>query len=511
MKKILLITAVVLSVLLILMWLLPSVLISTEKIENVSSEALGEGYRVDVSNSSVNLFRRSVTLQDIVVLSEPADTLFTARNLRVGGVGLFAAINGEADINSFILSDFKVYENAFTASFDQDSEESELSSVRVGGISLENGEVVYRLENGDLFQANGLYFSAVLPEYNPEEPDREVTGIFSEMTFIADRLHLSMQEGLSFLEVENVSFDESMASLSVDRVEIGSHLSDQEYFAELEYRQDFTELEIENMTLSGIDIERLKKGEGMYAAEMETERFDLHITASLKLEKDPGSVGRTMPLEAFHKMPLDVSIQRIFFQDGDIRYSEYAADGVRPGTIHFAEIEAEVMDVQNLSAEPMLLNARTMLEGNGEILTSISLAWRESGSHIELTGGMGLFEIAKLNSIFEDLEGISIKEGTMDNLSYAFIMTDLRADGTMDAKYQNLSIEVIDKGDHEQDLIQYLGGLLADEVIIRANSGDSGDDVRVGTIDNEYNPEHSFFKYLWESLRSGIFDMVMRV
>lgn len=492
-----------------LMWLLPSLIITTEKINNVSSEALGDGYRMDAGNSSVNLFRRSVGLQNVVVLAETGDTLFTAQHMRAGGIGLFAAINGDADVNSIQVTDFKLYEEAFTASFGDDG--SGEASARIGGISLENGEVVYRLENGDLLEATGLYFSAASFEMDPDVPDGNIPELFSDSKFLADRLHITRQGGLSFMEVRNVVFDESYATFSVGSIEMGSHLSDQEYFAELEYRQDYIQAEVSKLNFSGIDIERLQRGEGAYFDEMEVKHFDLHITASLKLERDPDRVDRTMPLKAFHELPIDVSIDRLFFHDGDIRYSEYAADGVRPGTIHFGAIEAEVMDVQNLNDQPMLLNARTMLEGTGEVLTNISIAWRESGSHFKFSGGLGLFEVASMNAIFEDLEGVRIKDGTMDFLQFEFVMTDQRADGSMQAKYRDLSIELIDKGDHEQDLGNFIGSLLADEIVIRANSGNSGEDTREGVIDNEYDPENSFFTYLWVSLRSGIFDIVSRV
>jgi hypothetical protein len=41
---------------------------------------------------------------------------------------------------------------------------------------------------------------------------------------------------------------------------------------------------------------------------------------------------------------------------------------------------------------------------------------------------------------------------------------------------------------------------------------DSDGSLKEGVIDHERNPdEDSFFKYLWETLRSGLFDIVMRL
>jgi len=201
-----------------------------------------------------------------------------------------------------------------------------------------------------------------------------------------------------------------------------------------------------------------------------------------------------------------IAIDSLIVKFADVRYSEYAEDGVRPGTVLFGKTNAIVTNINNRSTEAIVLKANTLLQNTGDIDTEIRLS-RES---VNVKGSMKSFDIMELNSIFMDLEGIEIRAGIAHALSFDFEMRELDSIGEMHIFYDDLRIAQINKDDHSRNLGKRITDILINELVLLETSRKDDMESKKGEISATREPEQSFFTYLWISLRSGIFDVVKR-
>ncbi len=512
-KKVLIISAGLLVLILLAVVLLPRVFIDGDTAAGWIQDGLGEPFRAEMGDISIQPLRRSVVLSNVVITHADGDTLFTAEKIAARGIGIFAAVQQNIHMNRLQVSGFALHEALFELETDQsgNDDEQDLPDVRINRFSLDEGEIAISFQDGQTSRITGIFVESTVNTRPDECSDCSPDAYFSNVSVAVGFVRIPFFGNRNHFTVESLRFNEREQSLSIAKMGHTSPLSEQDFFRSLTYRSDYIIAGLEDLDIREIDIQKLRTGSGLSAEYMSLGNLDVHVTMDLRYEKDPDTEASTMPMRAFRDLEQDFSVRRMNVDHADIRYSEYAPDGVRTGTIWFASTTAVITDIDNRSEEPAIIRAESMLEDAGKIQVEIRMSADDEGTLTEIDGELGEFDVTLLNRILLDLEGIRIKNGKTHHVDFSFAMNDITADGNFRARYEGLEMEVVDKDDYGQGFFNTLESFVLNEAAVRKNSEENGEEYREGTIDQDRVPEDSFFKYIWVSLRSGIIDVIVRL
>jgi hypothetical protein len=481
-------------------------------IQSAAANAMGPDYSVDIGSAKVSPFSRAIRMGDIRVSSESSGHLiFEADTLIIAGIGLSGLIRNRIELMVLKIENFTIDwdDDLVAAGGDGDEGDSRWKKLALTNIDLINGNIILREGDRIKTRYNEVNltgsFDTGLMAVDDEAGNRNARIQIDSLGFLlsGDRYRFALND-FAFSQHTGVL---SLASLKL--IPVGGF---EKYMATLEYRTDMFEIDIQNLTASGVDDLAFLKDSTIKAGFVDAGTFNIHVSADVQLPKDPGKKPPGLLNEKIQDLPYHLQLDSLIVRKGNILYSEQAGDGARTGTISFSNSTVKVRNVNSRSNEPAVLIAATYLQNHAELNTELRFSLGDGPFALTGTGTLNPFDAKQLNSIFMDVAGVEITDGMVHELTFRLGISGNKSTGLMHLLYEDLKIKTIDKDDYRRGLRRSIISLLANEVAIRSNNMPNSDGkVREGEIDYERDVEQdSFFKFLWQSLRSGLFDIVIR-
>ncbi|MBP3193987.1 hypothetical protein [Natronogracilivirga saccharolytica] len=511
MKRVLLIAGITVLVILsgLFLWLRFGV--GQEKIQSILADALGPDYTVEINSARISPLQRAVSIGHMTIsTSNDGHVIFRTDTLRITGInpGLIFRKN-------IILSKVKL--DAFTIDWDParlpDDEESgddtSVEKLKIASLDITNGTIIVRKEGGESNRMNALNLKAGLAFEFKTDPDSLDIPQYSVdidslgFLFSEDRYRLSLS-GFNF------EHQDSLLTLSsMKLIPVGGYF---QFMRSREFEANMFDIEIVNFTAAGIDPAAFHNKKTVKARSLDFDAFSIHVAKDKQLPEKPDKKDPTLLNKTIQNLPVAIQFDSLFFRNTNIQYSEQDEEGTRPGTISFMNSTIQITDVNSLSQLPASLNAVTYLQNHSELNTELHFSLHDGPFHMTGSGNLHPFDLKQLNSIFMDLEGMEVVSGFAHELEFYFEMTDDTSSGSMHLVYEDLKMEIIDMDDYDTSFTNSIKSFIANEAVLRAdNLADSNDEVRTGEIDHVRNSDSSFFQHLWHSLRSGIYDIALRL
>jgi hypothetical protein len=514
MKRILLILFAVLLLLCISGLIFIRLFVDGERVARYSNDLLGDEYEVQVLKASLNPFSRTLSLQGITVYfvdDENREELFQAEIITVQKISLRGAIQGRAEAEHFLVEQFYLNQSILPDEMEGQNGETGGTELFLKRAELKNGEILFRIGGDGSGEIQGLNFSVSSLRYMFGCSDCEDNLSAENIRMEIPETTFTFWEGRYQFTGKSFLISEEDSLVEAERLTLKPTLSEEDFFDSLEYRTDLFSVDLSGFSISKFDLPGFRSEDRFSGEQIALDSLDLYISFDKRVPRDPDRTHPPMPLEALQNLPFETSVDTLRVYHADIRYAEYDEEGVRPGIILFAGIDATIAPLHSHSPEPVVLTANCRLERSGELNTEIRFSMADGVSVTEVKGSLGRFDVTRLNNIFEDLEGIRIRDGEIQRVDFQYVMRGKQANGLIWMHYDDLSIELINRDNHERGFRNRVAGFLMDRIAIRSSSENNGEDFRRGEISEEQEPEKGFFNYLWVSLRSGIMDIVRRV
>ncbi len=480
MKKVIVIFSIVAGVFLAAM-LFSYFYVNELRVSEYLNDTLGEEYQSEIEFISFNLLSRTLRAEGITVSGiNPDERMirFDIDEISLNRIGIADLLRGKVSIGSVDLKESRII-----------LEQKDLYKSEFFGTNLEAGPI----------------------QYDPQCNDCSIHSIIGNMNIRVDSLRSNFWNERYELKADSLYLNESQAKFGINTILIEPAYGEDAYFRSFDYRTEMFRVGISDLIFKDFDYAGFYEQGEFSIEKMSLESADIHITVDKSMKVEPDREDRRFPLEALNVLPFRVDVDSLLFRNTDIRYSEYAEDGDKPGTIHFANTEALFTNIRSKSTEPVILTATSYLEEMGEFNTHIEMSVDESGHLVKARGQLGEFDATRLNNIFVYLEGIQIKSGQIHELDFEFQLTDTYSDGYVSIRYNGLEIEKVDKIDLESGFSDRISGFLYNQVALRSSSINDGEEARKGEISHEREPERGFFNNMWRSLRSGILDTIKRI
>jgi hypothetical protein len=491
--------------------LIPLFIINEERVQNYASELLGDNYAIEMSSVSWNPVQRTFTSKDIrIVKVEDGESFLEIGEFRIENVDLTAAFGGSLSSAHMIVENFYLdLDKIPDMNGEDDDENGREFEIEIENVKLRGGTVNFSVEDGGKGELKGVDAEGVL-NWDSACTECDIYDIINEFHVFIEEVNYLTGNGLYRISGNDIQADESQSGMEISEIRLERLLDDEELREMLDYRQDYFEADLSGLRLDQVNFDAFRNGRDLISKNLNIENLSLHVTSDHNVPEDPESEPSDMPHKALEKLPFRIVVENLKLENGDFRYSEYASGVDRPGSILFARTSADISEIDNRSDNPITINAKSFVMEEGLLEVTFLMQMGQDDLDLNVQGYAEEFDLTLLNEIFMDLEGIVIEDGRLQKLEFEFDMRSDNSKGIVDILYSDLSIDVVNRDDGEQNLVNVLEGFIADRIMVRSGSSSASGESREGEISEERDPDSGFFNYLWSSLRSGLFDAVKR-
>lgn len=261
--------------------------------------------------------------------------------------------------------------------------------------------------------------------------------------------------------------------------------------------------------VNGINFFAMRKGQIDFN-EIVIDEPEIRLVIDRRVPDPKATVTRRMPHEVIRSRSTRLLIDTIRVVDGDIRLSEIAVDGTRPGTFRFADLNATIANLTNdvkRMKQPCVIDVGTRLADSGPLKARFVYDFSSDTTRMDYHAVIGRMDAVALNDLLVDLKGIRVKEGTIDSSWLDIKVNGDIAAGQMRFLYHDLKFEILDKDSHKQGVGDHLVTLMAAWDTHDSNPQDDNP-ATVITLRRERAPNISLMKFVWETVREGILRTV---
>ena len=196
-----------------------------------------------------------------------------------------------------------------------------------------------------------------------------------------------------------------------------------------------------------------------------------------------------------------------------VAYTEKADVSKQTGTVFFKNINGTIANITNIKDiisknNLLLLDATASFMGISPVHSVWKLSLNSSNGAFDVSGTAGAFNAVSLNPLIEPLGMASIKNGTINKLTFSMAGTDLQSRGNATLLYRDLKIELLKKDSNDVKK-SGLKSLLANALM--KNSNPTNGVTRTEEINYERDKTKSFFNLLWKSIFSAAKKTVQKL
>jgi hypothetical protein len=390
-----------------------------------------------------------------------------------------------------------------------------LPYVAVEHLRIDSASIAVEIQTGDKKQVEVVDdFSFRFERIEIDSTNTDFRPLFSDnVRFRIGTYQRASADSLYLLYAGAVEGSTRDSALTVDSLSWTTTVSDEAFMRRQPHRTNRYKVGFRTLALQAIDYWSLLEERRLAVASADMERLFVDVYNDETLPEKPVRPA-TLPHDAFQSIGRPVDIDTIRVTEGHVEYSKRADDGVRPGTIRFEDIWATIYNVTNDPARmtdetPAVVDARTLVAGAGLLQTRIDYQLLAPELTIQYRGEVGDMPATAFNEIFVDLSGVEIKSGQIDSIWFSIQVQRDEARGLLQVLYRDLKIELLDKATGERSLRNRIATFIANNMILNEENQPTVDTpAKVIVIRQQRPPEKRLFKFMWHTLREGLFTTI---
>ncbi|HET8864083.1 MAG TPA: hypothetical protein VFM80_00205 [Gracilimonas sp.] len=526
MKKVLKVSAIVLASLLLIA--LVATFILPIFLEQPLKKALVEefdkqteqNYELGFDDLDISLFSRSISVDSIFVKPDstsPHVQQITATSISISGISLWSLFSSSfPDFNSITVKEPNV----------QILERDLSSSLFSGKDSAETGEALEDLDTFTLFIENGSgtistadgteLFS--ISDISLEAGDVDINKLLdgSELLFMEYLLiqgagvKWNIQKDFYDLKIGNFSFDKQARSLDIANIALTPLLPKYEFSETKGYQLDRIDLEIPELSLSGLDLNSLTE-DHVNVAEIEINEAWMEVFRNKKVDRKEGVNVKPMLNKLANSIDFSIGVDNITISDATIIYEEHKAPSDSSAAISFDDLDATISNIRTAShpsftEDTLTLHVETLFMDTAPLTLDVSYpVFNEADIHT-VKANLGSLDPKVAEKILARSGFVRVESGFVKSLDAELGLNSKSSKGKALILYRDLKISFLDEDTGEQGFGERFKDFIANNFSIKSENTEP--DPTIGEIDFEREVEKSIFAYWWKSLLSGIKDSI---
>ena len=320
-------------------------------------------------------------------------------------------------------------------------------------------------------------------------------------------------DGLYDLNIANVSIKAPQQTVTLQNLNFKPRLSKEAFQKKFTTRKEIFDISIPLITVQNMDWWSLMNEEGLEADEMTISKAKLDVY--LDRTPPPASKMGNFPHQMIMKIPLKISVPKMYFQNMEVAYTELNPKSAQKGTVVLDKINMTITGVTNMK-EKMSKNKMVAITASANFMRTVPLKASFNLDMINHKKGafsanfsLSGFDGVLTNSFAEPLALVRIKEGTLQKIEVKVSGDEKKAASDILVLYKDLKISVLEKDSgnkalDKKDVITLLANLL----LIKSDNpkGNKKPRQEKGVFDR--NPDAGFLNLVWKAALVGILKSI---
>lgn len=322
--------------------------------------------------------------------------------------------------------------------------------------------------------------------------------------------HFSMNSIENYtISTESVDLDVLDSRLTINGFQLIPKYTREEFNEKISYNDDLFSIRTKSIELYDLQLDEFSSENIAHIHLIAIEEPEIEIYRDKRL---PDAPYKYKPLLAgsIHKIPINILVDSLLIRKGKLSYEEQTEVSDDPGKVFFDPFYISAYNITNDSVK-ISENPELLIDFQGEIMAAATL---KSSLDIDLASRNESFTVRGsleptsgpvFNPMVENLLPVTIRSGDISRTEYYFMATDEASIGQLILEYENLTVDVQKKKDHEKRAT--LISLVANGLLKGKNLPEQGNYNR-GSIQFERRKDRAIVNYLWKSIQSGIISVI---
>ena len=267
---------------------------------------------------------------------------------------------------------------------------------------------------------------------------------------------------------------------------------------------------MDTLQLAEFNFGKLSRDKKIYAQKAFLKNGQLAVYSDKHYKNPPSRQIGNSPQMKLMRMSTRLGIDSMILDNIGISYSEMSDQYSQIGTITFDHTYGTLLNVTNDSTKLqqqklMRANLSTSFMNSGKLLANFVFDMTSKVGAYTYKGSLGNMDLTVVNKMIRPLLNVEVKSGNLQQISFDVWANDYRSKGTFKMDYNDLKVNILSEtGDNGRREKKGLLSFMINQVLFNPSNPDLYGHYTTGHINKHRDPNHPFFKAMWQSLLMGI-------
>ncbi|WP_140938073.1 hypothetical protein [Sphingobacterium lumbrici] len=319
-----------------------------------------------------------------------------------------------------------------------------------------------------------------------------------------------LPDGFYKLKFDDLSINTRDQNLLLTKFAYEPKMAKSAFFKQKNRNITMAILKFDTLRLENLDFKAFLENGKTIASSVQLKNGIVDLSNDKRYPKYPKNKIGHSPHQKLMKLNSLIRLDTVLVDNVTITYYEFSAKYGREGSISFDNARGNLTNVTNdtlaLQKDKFMradLSAKIMNSGNLQAKFGFDML-SKNGYHT-YKGSVGAMNAIAFNRILRPLLNVELASGNMKKVTFDMEGTDHRNWGDFRFDYDNLKISLLNEQEKGQaQTSKKIISFLVNQIIINDSNPDANEIYHIGKINYKRDPEHTFFKTLWQSLLDGI-------
>lgn len=319
-----------------------------------------------------------------------------------------------------------------------------------------------------------------------------------------------LPDGFYKLKFDDLSINTRDQNLLLTKFAYEPKMAKSAFFKQKNRNITMAILKFDTLRLENLDFKAFLDNGKTIASSVQLKNGIVDLSNDKRYPKYPKNKIGHSPHQKLMKLNSLIRLDTVLVDNVTITYYEFSAKYGREGSISFDNARGNLTNVTNdtlaLQKDKFMradLSAKIMNSGNLQAKFGFDML-SKNGYHT-YKGSVGAMNATAFNRILRPLLNVELASGNMKKVTFDMEGTDHRNWGDFRFDYDNLKISLLNEQEKGQaQTSKRIISFFVNQIIINDSNPDANEIYHIGKINYKRDPEHTFFKTIWQSLLDGI-------
>ncbi len=324
------------------------------------------------------------------------------------------------------------------------------------------------------------------------------------------RKNITAQDSMYSSGLRSVTFSLPEQRLVLDTLFLIPNYKPEEFFKKARYQTDRVYFVADKTVIRGFAVDTLLRSGIFKIRSVFLQSPEIQITRDKRYPMPP-DLEKKMPLEWIRSLRVPFYMDSVYTNNAHITYSEIDEKSSEPGTIRFTSTGIIFKKISNIPsllrpADALKISVQGKLMGASHFEMNITLPYKNNPRHnFWLQAKSDNIDLTDLNSVTQNLMGITVKSGSGNVLIPFAGGNDTLLKGKMIFKYRKLKFGLYnrEKATAYKGIAAPFVNFMLNNIMIRPNNPRLFGKTETGIIWFKRDKQKSFLNYIWKGVLSG--------